>query len=126
MKVVKDEDLSVLHSYTHPIAKQMAKKFANLIVTDIVHLLNNDDKFGDLDYGGTMTFINTLATNIFLQLFGFACHIGKQFPDVGHYSQDLFEEMIQSLRILTGYKEQDKKEYPIGEIKKINLKKEDN
>lgn len=122
MKVVRDEDLSVLHSYTQPIAKKMAKRYADKIIKDIVELLNNDEKFGDLNYCGAMTFISTVNNGIFMNLFNFACYVGKKFPDVEHCSQDLFEEMVQGFRILTNYKEPDRKEYAIGGIKKVNVK----
>lgn len=123
MKVVHDEDLSLLHSYTQPIAKKIAKDFSKKIIDEMTQYLAHDDKFGDLTYTGAMTFINTVGTNVFLRIFDFSCHIGKQFPDVGHCSREIFEELIAGLRIMANYPEESKTEYA-GGIKKISIKED--
>jgi hypothetical protein len=120
MKIVKDDDLSVLYSYTQPIAKQLAKNYAEQIIKEIDIRFSKDDKFGDLTYTGAMTFMGTISSHIFMRIFEYSCYIGKQFPDVGHCSREIFEELIQGLRILGNFPEESKTEYPIGGIKRIN------
>lgn len=123
MKVVHDEELSLLHSYTQPIAKKLAADFSKQIIDQIGKYLAHDPKFGDLTYTGAMTFINTVGTSLLVRIFDYSCYIGKQFPDVGHCSREIFEEILAGLRILAEFPEQDKKEYP-GGIKKINIKED--
>lgn len=121
MKQVHDDDLSHLHKYTQAIAKQLAKNYAEKVIEEIGIRLVKDDRFGDLTYTGAMTFMGTIASHIFMRIFEYSCYIGKQFPDVGHCSREIFEELLQGLRILGNYPEESKTEYPNG-IKKISIK----
>ena len=123
MKQVHDDDLSILHKYTQAIAKQLAKNYADQVNKEIGIRFSKDDKFGDLTYTGAMTFMGTISSHIFMRIFEYSCYIGKQFPDVGHCSREIFEELIQGLRILGNFPEIDKKEYP-GGIKKITIKED--
>lgn len=121
MKAVHDDDLAPLHKHTQAIAKKIAEEFSEKIINTIINSFQKDIKCHDLTYSGVMTFINTIGQNIFLQIFGYSCHIGRQFSQVEHCSRELFEEVIGGIRILADYHEINKKEYP-GGIKKIEIK----
>ena len=123
MKQVHDDDLSHLHKYTQAIAKQLAKNYADQVIKEAGIRFSKDDKFGDLNYTGAMIFINTIGSHIFLRIFDYSCYIGKQFPDTEHCSREIFEELLQGLRILGNYPEESKIEYP-GGIKKVSIKED--
>src|SRR6266478_4299569 len=116
MKVIHDEDLSILHAYTQSRAKALSKDVAEKIIQNITHQFNNDTKFGDLTYAGAMTYINTIGVDLLLRLFDFSCYVGKQFPDADHSSRDLFEELIAGMRVLANVPEINKNEH-VGGIK---------
>jgi hypothetical protein len=46
--------------------------------------------------------------------------LGQKFPDSGHCTRELFEEVIKGIRILLELPEEDKKEH-LGGIKKIKV-----
>lgn len=119
MKVIKDDDLSVKYKFTQTIAKDIAKEYYKQLEGDIIDLFKNDHKFGELDYSEMMTFINTIGTFIYCYVFKLSCNLGRQFPDVGHSSRDIFEETIKGIRLFLDMPEIDKKEYVNG-IKKID------
>jgi hypothetical protein len=120
MKVVPDEDLSVVHAHTQKIAKSIAKREAKKIIDIMIKHFKNDKKFGELGYMGIMTFINTVGTHLFCQMFEYSCYIGTQFKDADHSRRDLFEEVHAGLRILLDLPEISKTEYT-GGIKKIMI-----
>jgi hypothetical protein len=123
MKVVVDDDLSELHKITQGIAKKIAEDQSNIIIGYMGDLFKNHERMGDLGYSGAMTFINTIGSLIFCEIFKYSCFIGKQFTDSEHCRRDLFEEVHHGLRIYLDMAEISKTEYH-GGIKKISIKDE--
>ena len=118
MKIKLDEELSVLHKYTFGIAKEIGETMGQNMINLFLEKLNDDDKFGELDYSGAISTILKANNIAFIRVFQFICYIGSKFPDIEHNSHELFEEAIKGLRFITRYKEPDEKEYT-GGIKKI-------
>ena len=125
MKVVQDEDLSVLHKETQQIAKEISRFSTEEIIHRIEELFKENKYIRSLDYSGIVTFINTIGTHFFCHLFKYSSFIGRQFPDASHCERELFEEVHAGLRILLNMPEINKNEY-VGGIKKIHLNKESN
>lgn len=120
MKIILDEDLSVIYKKTQALAKKIAdEKFCQIhgILSDI---LQNNTDVQELTYSGAMTFINTIGTQLFGKIFLFSCHIGKKFSDADHCKRDLFEEIVQGMRCLLDLPEINKDQH-IGDIKKIHV-----
>jgi|SRR5271156_3254231 len=118
IKIVDNENLSELHKHTQGLAKNFANQVSQQIIDHIKEVLNEDEKFGELNYSGIMTFLNTINTHIFIRLFNFTCILGRKFKDSEHCSPELFEETVEGLRVLLEFKKVNNKEYDNG-IKKI-------
>ncbi len=123
MKFLKDEDLSAIHDYAFGIAKGLGEQLSQNICDTFVKLFNKDQKFHELTYSGALSTILKANNIIFLNLIMFSHHIGKHFPDSENNMQEIFEEAIAGLRLLSKFAEPNKKEY-INGIKKIEVKNE--
>ena len=120
MKIVHDNDLSALHTYTQPLAKRIASFTSDNLIQQILRVMKHDERIQELTYSGMMTFINTIGSHILCALFLFSCDIGRKWPDVDHSSREIFEEIIEGLRVYLNFQEISKEDYA-GEIKKIKV-----
>ena len=120
MRFIKDQDLSEIHKYTFSVSAQLGEKFSQNITDIFTKLFNEDETFGELTYSGALSTILKANNIIFFRLIEYAHFIGKHFPDSENNLQELFEECIAGLRILTSFSEPNKKEHSNG-IKKIEV-----
>lgn len=120
MKIKTNDELSLLHKYTFGIANDIGEGMGKVMIDLFKEKFEKDKKFHDLDYSGALSTILKANTTAFIRVLQFADFIGRQFPDVEHSSQEIFEEVLKGLRVLTSFKEPNEKEY-INNIKKVTI-----
>jgi hypothetical protein len=121
MKVKSDEQLSILHKYTFGKSACIGEMVAKSVIDHYKILFQEDEKFQQLDYSGAISAVLKGANILFVRLLQFAYQVGTVFPDVETNPMELFEEAIEGLRAITAFKEPNKKEYGVSDIKKIKI-----
>ena len=118
MKIIKDEDLPVNCRFAMKDAVDIFNKYKQMIMEEISNKMNNDERFGNLNYSQAISYVLKIFSLLLLDGINFANFVGNHFPDSENNIQELFHETIDGLYVLSGFKKIDKEQYN-SDIKKI-------
>lgn len=122
VKIVKDEDLS----YKQKFIMDDAKKFSHSILEIILDHINNNfvknDKFYNLDHSLCVSYILKIFSLIFMNGISIANEAGKKFDSVENNKEELFDEIVEAMKIAMNFKKIKNKNnnYNNTEIKRID------
>ena len=118
--IIKDEQLSLRYKVVSEIAKNIGENTANDLIDMIQNQFQKDERFEELNCPQAMSYIQKISQIIFLRLLDVTIQVARHFPDVEHNEEELFNECVEGMRYLAGFKKIDDKEY-INGIKRIRI-----
>lgn len=118
--IIKDEHLSLRYKVVSEIANRTGNQVSEMLSNMIETQFQKDERFEYLNCSQAMSYIQKISQIIFLRLLNITIQVARHFPDVEHNEEELFNECVEGMRYLAGFKKIDEKEY-INGIKRIRI-----